>query len=204
MNQAASLAGAKRQLRARLAAARAAIPAPVRMQAAESIASLFRQLPARPGYVAGYWAMRGEIPLHVLQLRLAPGQVWCLPCIQSDGSLSFAPWRPGDALVSNRYGIPEPDLDAASQLPAEQMWAILLPLLGFTRAGIRLGSGGGYYDRTLAFRRASGPPPQLLGVGYAMQEIGHLAAEPWDVPMDAVITEREFITIAAPCGQDAS
>ena len=205
MNKAASPADVRRDLRGRLAAARAALPAPMRMQAAETVATLFQQQPALPdGYVAGYWAMRGELPLHVLQLRLVPGQVWCLPCIQPDGSLRFAPWRPGDPLVSNRFGIPEPDLAADSQLEAAQMSVILLPLLGFTREGTRLGSGGGYYDRTLAFRRSSSPPPRLLGIAYAMQEIEYLAAEPWDVPMDAVITEHGLIPMAAQVTQDPS
>lgn len=185
----------KRALRERLRAERMALSAPQRMSAAETIAATAHSLPlfAQTGYVAGYWAMRGELPLHVLQMRLAPGQVWCLPVALADGTLAFAPWRAGDPLVSNRYGIPEPAVEASSLLSPRAMSVVLLPLLGFNRDGTRLGMGGGYYDRSFAFRRDAGASPALVGVAYSFQEIATLAADPWDVPLDAVITEREAI-----------
>jgi 5-formyltetrahydrofolate cyclo-ligase len=185
----------KRELRASLRQQRLALPAAQRMSAAESVATLLLEHPAFPasGYVAGYWAMGGELPLHVLQMRLGPERIWCLPCIQDDGSLQFSPWAPGDELVSNRFGIPEPTLSATSSLPASAMAAVLLPLLGFTRAGDRLGMGGGYYDRSLAFRANQPAPPLLVGVGYAFQQLDALAVAPWDVGLDAIVTERELI-----------
>lgn len=181
----------KRELRATLRSRRTALAASERMAAAEAVAQHLLTDPLLPtsGYVAGYWAMAGELPLHVLQMRLGPNRIWCLPCIQPDNSLRFAPWRPGDALVSNRFGIPEPDLAAPSQLPANEMAMILLPLVGFTRAGARLGTGGGYYDRSLGFRLGQSSPPMLVGVGYEFQQLPSLPAEPWDVPLDAVLTE---------------
>ncbi len=194
-----SAGGAKAALRARLRAERIALPAAERMRAAESIVPHVLSLPecAAPGYVAGYWAQGGEVPLHVLQLRLPPHLVWCLPCIQDDGSLRFAPWRPGDALVSNRYGIPEPTLGADAQLQAADLSLVLLPLLGFARDGQRLGMGGGFYDRSLAFRRERpAPPPRLVGIGYALQEAAAWDADPWDVRLDAIVTERERIDVA--------
>lgn len=165
------------------------------MAAAEAVAALLLDQPVFPrsGYVAGYWAMAGELPLHVLQMRLGPDHPWCLPCIQPDDSLRFTPWRQGDELVSNRFGIPEPSLAPTSQLMPAAMAVILLPLLGFTRSGQRLGMGGGYYDRSLAFRIEQAAPPLLIGVGYAFQELDCLPGEAWDVTLDAVVTEREFI-----------
>ena len=53
----------------------------------------------------GRW-MRHEIGLHAWQLRLPPGLVYCLPVLGADQRLRFAPWRLGDALATNRYGIP--------------------------------------------------------------------------------------------------
>lgn len=198
-----SFAGAtdKRELRSALRAQRLALPATERMRAAEAIVAHLQAHPAfaQAGYIAGYWAMAGELPLHVLQMRLRADQVWCLPCIQPDNSLRFAPWRPGDELVSNRYGIPEPALAADSQLLPGDMAIILLPLLGFTRAGARLGMGGGYYDRSLALRLQAPAPPVLVGAGYAFQELGALPVEPWDVRLDAVVTERELIN-CGPAG----
>lgn len=195
----AQAGGAKGVLRARLRAERLALPAAERMRAAEAIVPHVLSLPecAAPGYVAGYWAQGGEVPLHVLQLRLPPQLVWCLPCIQDDGSLRFAPWRPGDALVANRFGIPEPTPGPDARLHASDLSLVLLPLLGFARDGQRLGMGGGFYDRSLAFRRdRPAPPPRLVGVAYALQEASGWDADPWDVRLDAIVTERERIDVA--------
>jgi 5-formyltetrahydrofolate cyclo-ligase len=187
----------REQLRRDLRARRAALKPGERLAAADAVA---RQLAARtelhqPGYVGGYWAVGGELPLHAVQLRLAPGQVWCLPIVQPGGSLRFGPWRAGDPTVANRYGIPEPELAPESTLAPEQLQLVLLPLLGFDRRGNRLGMGGGYYDRSFAFRRERPSPPRLLGVGYACQEIPALDEQAWDVGLDAVVTEREWLPV---------
>ena len=191
-------ADARRALRADLRARRQALPASLRMQAADSVARHFHDATLPGGYVAGYWAMGGEVPLHVVQLRLRPDQVWCLPCLEDDGSLRFAPWRPGDALVSNRFGIPEPDLAPDSRLDPRELAVVLLPLVGFSAAGARLGMGGGYYDRSFAFRRQSAAPPRLVGVGYDFQRVDGLQPKPWDVPLDAVLTESGLHPCPAP------
>ena len=182
---------ARRALRQRRREASAA----ERMAAAESLSSRLLAHPRFPaeGYVAGYWAMDGEVPLHILQMRLGEGRVWCLPCVQPDGALMFAPWRPGDPLVSNQFGIPEPDLRAESLLSPRDMAVVVLPVVGFTRAGQRLGTGGGFYDRGFAFRQESPAPPWLVGAAYSFQQLDTLASQPWDVPLDAIATESEFI-----------
>ncbi|WP_374604223.1 5-formyltetrahydrofolate cyclo-ligase [Arenimonas sp.] len=183
------------ELRRQLQARRAALPPGERLAAADAVARHLSDQPdlREPGYVAGYWAVGGEVPLHAVQLRLAPAQVWCLPVLQADGSLRFAPWRAGDPLVNNRFGIPEPEVEPASTLAPEAMSVVLLPLVGFDRAGNRLGMGGGYYDRSFAFRRGVTAPPHLVGVAYACQEIPALDAEDWDVPLDAVATESDWL-----------
>jgi 5-formyltetrahydrofolate cyclo-ligase len=183
------------QLRRDLRARRSALGPGERLAAADAVARHLGEHPPyrEPGYVGGYWAVNGELPLHAVQLRLAPGQVWCLPVVQADGGLRFAPWRAGDPLVPNRYGIPEPDLDAASLLAPRDLGLVLVPLLGFDRQGGRLGMGGGYYDRAFAFRREQPGSPTLLGVGFACQEVPSLAREDWDVALDAVVTERELL-----------
>lgn len=183
----------RRALREALRERRTRLDAPSRMRAAEAVA---QHLLADPlihahagGYLAAYWAVRGELPLHVLQLKLPPQWIWCLPIVREDRTLAFAPWRPGDALVSNAYGIPEPDLAPSSWLLPEEMHAVLLPLTGFDAAGHRLGTGGGYYDRSFAFRQQRAAPPHLIGVAYACQEAASIPTESWDIPLDAVVTE---------------
>ncbi|WP_026802672.1 5-formyltetrahydrofolate cyclo-ligase [Arenimonas oryziterrae] len=192
---ASDAAGRKRAWRQTLRQRRQSLPAAERIAAAEAIVARVSAFPAfaQPGYVAGYWATGGELPLHVLQLRLRADQVWCLPCIQDDNTLKFAPWRPGDPLVANRYGIPEPDVVLSSQLDAHALSILLVPLLGFSRDGHRLGMGGGYYDRSLAFRQQAAAPPWLLGIGYAFQELPDLTGEDWDVGLDAVATPDELV-----------
>jgi 5-formyltetrahydrofolate cyclo-ligase len=187
---------ARRELRRTLRRRRRDATPAERMAAAEAIAGRLLGHPRFPasGYVAGYWAMQGEVPLHLLQMRLGEGRVWCLPCVQPDGSLLFAPWRPGDPLVTNRFGIPEPDLAPESLLPASRMDVVVLPLVGFSRDGQRLGTGGGFYDRTLAFRQhAPASPPWLVGAGYSFQQHEPLPAREWDVRLDAIVTERELL-----------
>jgi 5-formyltetrahydrofolate cyclo-ligase len=186
---------ARRSLRRTLRTQRQALGAAERMAAAEAVADHLQQHPsfARPGYVAGYWASSGELPLHVLQLRLRPDQIWCLPCVQPDGMLRFSPWRPGDPLVTNRYGIPEPNVATASLLEPQELHLVLLPLLGFDRHGNRLGMGAGYYDRSFSFRQDVAAPPTLVGIGYAMQELPPIEAQVWDVPLDALVTENELL-----------
>ncbi len=68
---------------------------------------------------------------------------------------------------------------------------MLLPLVAWDRTGTRLGMGSGWYDRTLARDtiRAS-----RVGVGWALQEADALPRDDWDLPLDAVVTERGWFT----------
>lgn len=181
------------RLRRELRSRRRAIPAAQRIAAAEALAQRLLALPFAPdsGHVAGYWAMDGEIALHVWQLRLPAGLTYCLPVLSDDGALRFAPWRAGEPLVANRYGIPEPERVRDAR-PAEAMTMIVLPLVGFDARGHRLGMGGGWYDRSLAFRRERlTAPPWLVGAGFDAQRIDALSPEPWDVPLDAICTDTD-------------
>ena len=182
---------ARATLRAELRVRRRVLPAADRIAAAMAVASRLLALPFAPttGYVAGYWAMDGELALHAWQLGLPAGCVYCLPVLHEDGRLRFAPWRPGDPLAPNRFGIPEPDLAPSSRLHAADMAMIVLPLVGFDARGHRLGMGGGWYDRTLAFRRTAAAPPWLAGAAFELQRVDALEAADWDVPLDAVCTD---------------
>ena len=97
------------------------------------------------------------------------------------------------ALRRSRLGIDEPD--NARSIGARWLDLVFLPLVGFDRSGVRLGSGGGFYDRAFAFRRwrQAWHAPRLVGLAYAFQQVAHIAAAAHDVRMDAVITEEGFI-----------
>jgi len=191
------------RLRRELRTRRRAIPAADRIAAAQSLALRLLELPFAPssGHVAGYWAMDGEIALHAWQLQLPPSLTYCLPVLGSDERLRFAPWRPGGELATNRYGIPEPVVASSSLLEPEMMSFVVTPLVGFDASGRRLGMGGGWYDRSFAFRKTRGPPPWLVGAGFAAQQCEQLPVEPWDVALDAVCSDRDtFIAASVPKG----
>ncbi len=184
----------RQQLRQQLRQCRRDIPASARIAAAEALATNLLALPFAniEGHVAGYWAMDGEIALHRWQMQLPPQQTYCLPLLYGK-LLRFAPWRPGQALVGNRYGIPEPDVDPAQALRPEEMALVVAPLTGFDAQCRRLGMGGGWYDRSFAFRQARSAPPWLVGVGFAAQQVPALPAADWDVAVDAICTEQAIL-----------
>ncbi|HEY6942681.1 5-formyltetrahydrofolate cyclo-ligase [Dokdonella sp.] len=190
-------------LRKALRERRAALPAAERIAAAQAVVAQLEQVPEfmTDRRIGGYWAVEGELPLAALIGGMrARGQQYCLPVVGADRLLRFAPWRPGDALATNRFGIPEPAFAPTHLLAAGELDVVLVPMLGFDRNGHRLGFGGGWYDRSFAFlaARADVGKPVLVGVAYAWQEIDALDAQPWDVRLDYVATERELLDFTAP------
>nr|WP_225562705.1 5-formyltetrahydrofolate cyclo-ligase [Rhodanobacter sp. DHG33] len=187
----------RHELRQQMAERRRALPPPARMAAAQGLRRSLEQLPEylTDVRVAGYWATGGELPLNLVIPPLATrGQRFLLPLLAKGKELHFAPWRDGDAVAPNRYGIPEPVTPREWFAPF-QLDLVLVPLLAFDRRGHRLGHGGGYYDRSFAFLKDQARPtePLLVGVAYDFQEVEHLDAEPWDVSLDYVATDRELI-----------
>jgi len=195
----------RRALRTELRAALRALDTRQRLLAAQAICDRLRPLlPPRDkkALIAGYWACAGEVPLHPL-LAGPYGFRYLLPVLQPGKQLAFRHWQAGEPVVANRYGIPEPV--AGERVRPEQLDVVLLPLVGFDRAGHRLGSGGGWYDRSFAFVRQAptAPRPRLIGVAFALQEVAELPAAEWDVGLDWVVTEREVIDCRAASGASA-
>lgn len=184
----------RKALRAELRQRRRELPAAARIDAADHLAARLLALPFAPqrGHVAGYWAMDGEIALHRWQLTLPDTVTYCLPVLH-DNVLRFAPWRPGQALRQNRFGIPEPDLDPADTRDAAAMDLVVTPLVGFDAQGGRLGMGGGWYDRSFAFRHDRPAPPWLVGAAFAVQQVDALPVASWDVAVDAICTEADTL-----------
>lgn len=186
------------ELRSRLRRQRERLRPAERVAAANGVAAVLEQLPEFlvDPLVAGYWAVGGELPLHAALVSLmSRGQTYHLPVLRPGRRLAFAPWRNGVELGANRYGIPEPACADADLVAPAALDLVLVPLLGFDRSGRRLGTGGGYYDRSFAFLKGGARPaqPVLVGIGYSFQETDGLAAQDWDIQMDFVATERELI-----------
>jgi 5-formyltetrahydrofolate cyclo-ligase len=174
--------------RERLIALRMALPPADRRAAGERIAaSLMKIVSARTGVLGIYWPFRAEFdPRPLAEALVANGRSVALPVvIDKKGPLEYRAWKPGDALISGVWDIPIPEKREVV-VPS----AVLAPLVGFDRACYRLGYGGGYFDRTL---EALSPRPLAIGVGYAPQEIATIYPQPFDIPMDMVVTEIEVL-----------
>lgn len=182
----------RRELRGR----RRALSVQAQRVAARKLAQRLRTLPALKSarHVALYWPNDGEIDPRLLQrLKLRHQHIY-LPVLHAcpANTLRFVRWGRGERLAKNRFGIPEPH--PAHSRPARAMDVILLPLVGFDAQGNRLGMGGGFYDRTLAFlRRVPRPFPLLVGVAHACQQVDLLETAPWDVPLALIVTDKKRI-----------
>ena len=95
----------------------------------------------------------------------------------------------------NKYGIEEP-MAIGSPWPANAFDVLLVPLVAFDRAGTRIGMGAGYYDRALeALAYQTSTKPYIVGLAHHFQEVNSLERAPWDVPLDAILTDQELIHI---------
>jgi len=186
----------KSTLRRQLKAARNALNPAARRQAARASLRLALRhgLLLRAKRIGLYLPHGGEFDAHLLLNQVLWMRRECyLPVLPPRGRvMRFARVRDNTRMTNNRYGIAEP-LDARP-LRARQLDLLLMPLVGFDNQGYRLGMGGGFYDATLAFmrHRRSWRKPRLVGIAYEFQRVDTLPHDPWDMPLDAVLTERQL------------
>jgi len=145
--------------------------------------------------IAAYWPTDGEMdPFPLLRLANARHKRCLLPVLRAHPKkkLWFADYRPGEPLKKNVYGIPEPRMRNRRLRPPFALDLLLVPLVGFDSKCNRVGMGGGYYDRTLAYlrQRAHWRRPHLAGIAHECQRVEALESNPWDVPLDLVVTEE--------------
>lgn len=114
----------------------------------------------------------------------------------TDNKLRFARYQYGDALHLNRFGILEP-AHPSDFISPEHLELVIAPLVAFDSHGRRLGTGGGFYDRTFDFLRGDPPvtTPVIWGLAFDIQEAEALAAESWDIPVSGILTETRFIQV---------
>lgn len=145
--------------------------------------------------IACYYALADELNTQTLiQYIWGAGKNCYLPVLDpSDSSeLTFVSYLQDDKLTVNRYGILEPAMHKS--IAASNLDLIVLPLIAFDRAGHRLGSGKGYYDRTFAFlREAVRSHSTLIGFAYAIQEGKNIPTDCWDLDLHGIVTEKEVI-----------
>lgn len=147
---------------------------------------------ANAQHIAFYLAANGEAnPNGLMQQALTHGKHCYLPRLEAR-SMHFHRYQSGDALITNNFGIDEPSRNSPF-IDASTLDLVLVPLVAFDDQGNRLGMGGGFYDRTFAFRlEATERQPLLIGLAYGFQQTVALVRQAWDVPLDGVLTEAGY------------
>ncbi|HKU15003.1 MAG TPA: 5-formyltetrahydrofolate cyclo-ligase [Steroidobacteraceae bacterium] len=193
-----TLAVERSRLRAQMRAQRRALEPHERASASRQFARIMRRSQLlRPGRrIAVYIAHDHEADLSMV-VRLARRnrcQLY-LPAISDyrGNRMAFRRYSSDNELRPNRFRIAEPPR-SAPRIAARHLDLILVPLVAVDARGTRLGSGAGFYDRHLHHLRSGRRwrRPKLIGVAYEFQRVAHLAAGPWDVPLDALVTEKEL------------
>lgn len=195
-----STAGLSRpQLRCLLRQHRRALSQSQQRLAAER---LYRQLAQHPTFrrardIALYLPNDGEINPHLLLAAAQRrGKRTYLPVLSAwpRTKMVFQRVTPREKLAKNRFRILEPRPQLARQRKPWTLSLMLLPLVGFDENGGRLGMGGGFYDRSLAYlrRRKNWHMPTLLGLAHECQRVDELAMASWDVPLQATVTDRRW------------
>lgn len=151
-------------------------------RAARTLATVLDALPGR--VVAGYMPIGSEAdPVEVLR-RLARSRRICLPVVAAPGRpLTFREWRPGAAMSVAVFGVAVPRRGVTLTPDI-----LVVPIVAFDDRLMRLGYGGGFYDRTIASLSVRQP----ITVGFALecQRVPRVPIEPTDRRLDAVVTDR--------------
>lgn len=199
----------KALLRRQLRAIRNAVPDRTRRKAGHALVrhALRHRLLAANKRVGFYIPANGEIDVMPLLNRAYAMGVQCfLPIVPGRGRLRMwfsrlehQPHLPRHWRL-NRFGIPEYHAPCGQRLRASGLQRVFMPLLGFDSRGYRIGMGGGYYDASLAFLagRKKWRAPTLIGVAFSAQQAKHIPHDPWDVPLDGVLTEKGLLRARQP------
>jgi len=192
-------------LRRMLRKARRALTPSEQRLAAQGV---YRQLAQHPlfrraKHISLYLPTDGEIdPRLLLRAAQRRGKATYLPVLSAwpRTKMVFQRVRPGDKLLPNRFRILEPRVNAHRQRKVWALDLVLLPLVGFDDVGGRLGMGGGFYDRSLAYlaRRQSWRKPTLLGLAHECQKVERLAQASWDVPLAGTVTDKQWYVAQTP------
>ena len=134
---------------------------------------------------------RGELDARPIMQAIWQARKTCyLPILTDEDKLYFSLYHEKDDLILNRYLIFEPK-HHDEKIAVENLDIVVTPLLAFDLQGHRLGTGGGYYDRTFAFlKNKKSRKPIMLGLAYALQQADMLPCDTWDISLDGVITEE--------------
>lgn len=160
-------------------------------QLAEMAQALVQQ--PLPSVVSGYMPISNEIdPRPLMAVFANAGAHLCLPEVVDKGTaLIFRGWTPGDLMSSGKLGTLQPLAEVEELVPE----FLIVPVLGVDNKGVRLGQGGGFYDRTLAKLRGGGDAGDVRAIGVAFDEqiVDELPCEPHDQLLDGLVTPTSVV-----------
>ena len=142
----------------------------------------------RPGCtIAAYIPVGSEAdPRALLKQAHDLGCRSALPHVTSRAApMQFLRWSPDDALLEGPFGLQQPNANAEICNPD----LILVPLVAFDSRLMRLGQGAGHYDRALSLLDDA----FTVGIAWSVQQAPALPADPWDIPLNAILTEKAWI-----------
>lgn len=143
--------------------------------------------------IAIYCSVNNEVAtMQIIKHLWTKDKELFLPIIKSN-QLVFGSYKSGDNLSNNKFDIPEPTTQREELITADVLDLVIVPLVAFDSDCNRLGMGGGYYDRALAFKKTSSKTssPLLIGLAYELQKVNILEMNSWDIPMDGIISESK-------------
>ncbi len=167
----------------------------------EAATRLYQQIIELDAYqqakqIAAYFAVNGEISLDpVIDHALAQDKKIYLPNLDQK-SLRFSPYFRGQKMRINSFKLPEPDVGDDEMLQPNELDLVLAPLVVFDTNCNRIGMGGGFYDRSFAFRKQGANKPLLIGVAHELQKVEAIEPHDWDVRLDMVVTDQAAYGIA--------
>jgi len=198
-SDAAAILDDRQTLRREMRTRRRALTDTEREAAATALARVIsRRGLLQPGRrVAVYLTHRSEMDLsRVIAMARQRKCKLYLPAIihAGKGSMEFVRFGRDQPLRRNHFGILEPALQATARIAPMKLDLVLLPLVAVDACGWRLGSGAGFYDRRLSHLRHGRRwrRPKLIGIAYDFQRVPAIEQQWWDVPLDAVVTDRDF------------
>ena len=181
-----------------LRAERAGMSVVARRQQSQKLCSILTNwLPGLDGretlplIVAAYWPLKDEPDITPILYALShAGHTVVLPVVaQRSAPLQFHRWSPGASMTAGNFGVMEP-----ARTQAMQPDLLLIPTLGYTAQGDRLGYGGGYYDRTLAMMQEMRRTPLKIGIGWSegllTDKYPEYQPQAHDMPLQAILSAQ--------------
>lgn len=144
--------------------------------------------------VGAYLALPEEVDVQkVIESAWKDGKTVYLPVVLGWGrALKFVPYSPDSQLVRDVLNIPIPDVGCERYIDASELDIVTTPLVAFDEQCNRIGMGGGFYDRTFAFKAQQQTSPVLIGVAFEVQKVDKpIPVNTWDICPNHIITEKK-------------